>query len=99
MVAVSTATVSRWSNGKATPDLRTQTVVAELRYVVDRFVDIRPTSGFAILFSHKSQLSPCAGMYPPRLVLRRAQLTGRLGRRWGVLVSGDHSAGHRPDIA
>ena len=38
MVAVSTATVSRWSNGKATPDLRTQTVVAELRYVVDRSV-------------------------------------------------------------
>jgi transcriptional regulator with XRE-family HTH domain len=36
IVAVSPATVSRWSSGKATPDLRTQTVMAELRYVVDR---------------------------------------------------------------
>jgi putative toxin-antitoxin system antitoxin component (TIGR02293 family) len=33
---VSQATVSRWSNGKATPDLKTQTRIAELRYVVDR---------------------------------------------------------------
>jgi transcriptional regulator with XRE-family HTH domain len=39
IVAVSPATVSRWSNGKATPDLRTQTVIAELRYVVDRLGD------------------------------------------------------------
>ncbi len=31
--------VSRWSNGKASPDLRTQTVIAELRYVVDRLGD------------------------------------------------------------
>lgn len=36
---VSPATVSRWSTGKATPDLRTQTVMAELRYVVDRLSD------------------------------------------------------------
>ena len=36
IMAVSPATVSRWSSGKATPDLRTQTVIAELRYVVDR---------------------------------------------------------------
>lgn len=36
IVSVSPATVSRWSNGKAMPDLRTQTVIAELRYVVDR---------------------------------------------------------------
>lgn len=39
MVAVSPATVSRWTSGKATPDLRTQTVIAELRYVVDRLAD------------------------------------------------------------
>ena len=39
IVAVSPATVSRWSNGKASPDLRTQTVIAELRYVVDRLSD------------------------------------------------------------
>jgi transcriptional regulator with XRE-family HTH domain len=36
IVEVSPATVSRWSSGKATPDLHTQTVIAELRYVVDR---------------------------------------------------------------
>ncbi len=39
IVAVSPATVSRWSSGKTTPDLRTQTVIAELRYVVDRLAD------------------------------------------------------------
>ncbi|HXT80797.1 MAG TPA: hypothetical protein VN702_14635 [Acetobacteraceae bacterium] len=39
IVAVSPAAVSRWPSGKATPDLRTQTVIAELRYVVDRLVD------------------------------------------------------------
>jgi transcriptional regulator with XRE-family HTH domain len=39
IVAVSPATVSRWTNGKASPDLRTQTVIAELRYVVDRLGD------------------------------------------------------------
>lgn len=39
IVSVSPATVSRWSSGKAMPDLRTQTVIAELRYVVDRLSD------------------------------------------------------------
>jgi transcriptional regulator with XRE-family HTH domain len=39
IVAVSPATVSRWSSGKASPDLHTQTVMAELRYVVDRLND------------------------------------------------------------
>ncbi|MGL5113782.1 MAG: antitoxin Xre/MbcA/ParS toxin-binding domain-containing protein [Beijerinckiaceae bacterium] len=39
IVLVSPATVSRWSSGKASPDLRTQTVIAELRYVVDRLSD------------------------------------------------------------
>lgn len=39
IVAVSPATVSRWSSGKGTPELRTQTVIAELRYVVDRLRD------------------------------------------------------------
>ena len=36
IVDVSPATVSRWSHGKASPALKTQTVMAELRYVVDR---------------------------------------------------------------
>ncbi len=39
IVGVSPATVSRWSSGKASPDLRTQTVIAELRYVVDRLAE------------------------------------------------------------
>jgi transcriptional regulator with XRE-family HTH domain len=39
IVDVSTATVSRWSNGNGTPTLRTQTVIADLRYVVDRLSD------------------------------------------------------------
>ena len=39
IVQVSPATVSRWTNGKASPDLRTQTVIAELRYVVDRLAE------------------------------------------------------------
>jgi uncharacterized protein (DUF2384 family) len=39
IVDVSTATVSRWSHGIGTPNLRTQTIIAELRYVVDRLSD------------------------------------------------------------
>ncbi len=39
IVAVSPATVSRWANGKASPDLHTQTMFAELRYVVDRLAE------------------------------------------------------------
>lgn len=39
IVDVSTATVSRWSRGNATPDIHTQTVIADLRYVVDRLSD------------------------------------------------------------
>jgi Protein of unknown function (DUF2384) len=39
IAAVSTAAVLRWSSGKASPDLRTQRVIAELRYVVDQLSD------------------------------------------------------------
>jgi DNA-binding XRE family transcriptional regulator len=39
IVDVSPATVSRWSQGKATPELRTQTVMSDLRYVVERLRD------------------------------------------------------------
>jgi transcriptional regulator with XRE-family HTH domain len=39
IVEVSPATVSRWSSGKASPDLKTQTTMAELRYVVDRLAE------------------------------------------------------------
>ena len=36
IMAVSPATVSRWASGKAAPDLHTQSVMAALRYIVDR---------------------------------------------------------------
>lgn len=36
---VSPPTVSRWSQGRGTPPLRTQTLIADLRYVVDRLSD------------------------------------------------------------
>ncbi len=39
IVDVSTATVSRWSRGNSAPSLKTQTVIADLRYVVDRLSD------------------------------------------------------------
>jgi transcriptional regulator with XRE-family HTH domain len=39
IVDVSTATVSRWTHGNGSPNLRTQTVIADLRYVVDRLSD------------------------------------------------------------
>jgi transcriptional regulator with XRE-family HTH domain len=39
IVSASPATVSRWSNGTATPDLKTQSVIVQLRYVVDRLND------------------------------------------------------------
>jgi transcriptional regulator with XRE-family HTH domain len=39
IVDVSTATVSRWSHGRGAPTLRTQTIIADLRYVVDRLSD------------------------------------------------------------
>ncbi|ABC21586.1 antitoxin Xre/MbcA/ParS toxin-binding domain-containing protein [Rhodospirillum rubrum] len=39
IVDVSTATVSRWSHGKGSPTIRTQTVIADLRYVVERLSD------------------------------------------------------------
>lgn len=39
IAAVSPATVSRWSSGKATPDIEAQKTIAELRYVVDRLAE------------------------------------------------------------
>ena len=37
---VSRATVSRWSTGKAVPHPKTQTVIADLNYVVNRLADL-----------------------------------------------------------
>jgi transcriptional regulator with XRE-family HTH domain len=39
IVAVSPATVSLWSQGKAAPDLHTQTIIADLLYLVERLRD------------------------------------------------------------
>lgn len=39
IVDVSPPTVSRWSKGTGSPSLHTQTVIAELRYVVERLSD------------------------------------------------------------
>jgi transcriptional regulator with XRE-family HTH domain len=39
IVGSSPPTVSRWSQGSGVPSLRTQTVIAELRYVVERLSD------------------------------------------------------------
>ncbi len=36
---VSKATVSRWTSGRATPHPRTQLVLSDLRYVVDRLAE------------------------------------------------------------
>lgn len=39
ITAVSPATVSRWASGKASPHPRTQLVISDLRYVVDRLAE------------------------------------------------------------
>lgn len=39
VAAVSPATVSRWTNGSAFPHPKTQLVISDLRYVVDRLAD------------------------------------------------------------
>ena len=39
IVDVSPPTVSRWNRGTASPSLHTQTVIADLRYVVERLSD------------------------------------------------------------
>lgn len=40
IVDVSPPTVSRWTRGKGSPPLRTQTVIADLRYVVECLSDL-----------------------------------------------------------
>ena len=38
--AVSQATVSRWASGKASPHPKTQLVISDLKYVVDRLAEL-----------------------------------------------------------
>jgi transcriptional regulator with XRE-family HTH domain len=39
IVDVSRPTVSRWTSGKGSPSIHTQTVIADLRYIVDRLYE------------------------------------------------------------
>lgn len=39
IAAVSPATVSRWASGRARPHPRTQLLIADLRYVIDRLAE------------------------------------------------------------
>jgi transcriptional regulator with XRE-family HTH domain len=40
IASVSPATVSRWTAGKASPHPKTQLLISDLRYVVDRLADL-----------------------------------------------------------
>ena len=40
IVDVSPPTVSRWTHGKGTPPIKTQAIIADLRFVVDRLSDL-----------------------------------------------------------
>jgi len=40
IAAVSPATVSRWTSGKALPHPKTQLVISDLRYVIDRLAEL-----------------------------------------------------------
>jgi uncharacterized protein (DUF2384 family) len=53
IVDTSTATVSRWSTGVSTPPLKAQTLIAELRYLVERLSDFyTPDEARLWLHSH-----------------------------------------------
>ena len=54
---MSEATVSHWRAGKAIPQPRTQLIIADLRYVVDRLADIyTPDETRIWLYSRKALL-------------------------------------------
>ena len=55
---VSKATVSRWSNGKAAPRPKTQLMLSDLRYVVDRLFEFySPDETRVWLYSRNSLLN------------------------------------------
>ena len=56
IVAVSPATVSRWSGGQATPDLHTQTVIAALSYIIRRLADFYEPSETRLWLNAKHPL-------------------------------------------
>lgn len=60
---VSKATVSRWSTGKAAPQPRTQLVLSDLRYVVDRLAEFyTPDQTRTWLYSRNALLSGARAM-------------------------------------
>lgn len=77
IVGVSAPTVSRWTHDKASPPLATQTVLADLRYVVDRLSDFY-TPDEARLWLHTRH---------PLLKQRRAIDLIREGRTEEVLAA------------
>jgi transcriptional regulator with XRE-family HTH domain len=56
IVDVSPATVSRWANGAASPTLHVQTVINDLRYVVDRLSDFYTADETRLWLSSRHQL-------------------------------------------
>jgi putative toxin-antitoxin system antitoxin component (TIGR02293 family) len=56
IVAVSPATVSRWSGGRATPDIHTQTVIAALAYIIRRLADFYEPSEARLWLNAKHPL-------------------------------------------
>src|SRR5260370_31023766 len=56
ITAVSPATVSRWTSGKAFPHPKTQLVISDLRYVVDRLAEFYSPDEAPILLYSKTHL-------------------------------------------
>jgi transcriptional regulator with XRE-family HTH domain len=62
---VSKATVSRWSTGKAAPQPKTQLVLSDLRYVVDRLAEFyKPDETRTWLYSRNALLDGARAMDP-----------------------------------
>lgn len=62
---VSKATVSRWATGKAAPHPKTQLVLSDLRYVVDRLAEFyTPEETRIWLYSRNNLLNGERGMDP-----------------------------------
>ena len=56
IAAVSPATVSRWTTGKAFPHPKTQLVISDLRYVVDRLAEFYSPEETRLWLYSKHQL-------------------------------------------
>jgi transcriptional regulator with XRE-family HTH domain len=61
ITAVSPATVSRWTAGKAFPHPKTQLVISDLRYVVDRLAEFYSPDETRIIFSVGTGFRRCSG--------------------------------------